>query len=93
MMAVLVVVRDVSVCHVAVTIPTTFGTLDIAVRYLTEAERTTAPLTSGSITCIVCCIYLCLECQIVDKTFGEHITQLLDGNCVVQFCVVFMQLL
>jgi len=50
MMAVLVVVREVSVCHVAVTMATAFGTLDKAVRYMTEAERTTTPLTSGSIT-------------------------------------------
>ena len=46
-MAVLVV-SGVSACHV--TMATAFESLGIAVRYLTEAKRTTTPLTSFSIT-------------------------------------------
>jgi hypothetical protein len=42
--------RIVSVCLVAVAMSTAFEAVEIAVRYLTEAERLPTPLTSGSIT-------------------------------------------
>jgi len=37
---------------------------------------------------IVCCIFLCLECKEVDKTYVAHVTPLLYENCVVLFIVV-----
>jgi len=89
-MAVLVV-SGVSVCYFTVIMATVFESLDRAVRYLTEVERTTAPLDVSVLLgtlCIVCCIFLCLECKIVDKRFQANVTPYLSVNCVVLFCVV-----
>jgi hypothetical protein len=82
------VVNGVSVCHVTVIMATVFEPLDIAVRHMTETERTKQVSVLLGTLCIVCCIFLCLECKIVDKQFWAHVTPCLYGNCVVLFCVV-----
>jgi hypothetical protein len=43
-------VSGMSVHHVAIAMVITVEAVDIAVRYLNEAERTTNPPTTGSIT-------------------------------------------
>jgi hypothetical protein len=65
--------------------------LDIAVRYVTEAERPSTPLTMTvwpGTSCIVCCIFLCLEFKEADKTFGAHVTPRLYENRVALFNIV-----
>jgi hypothetical protein len=44
--------------------------------------------------CIVCCSFLCLECEEVNKTFGGHLTAHLYENCVMLFmwfCVAVIE--
>ena len=38
--------------------------------------------------CIVCCIFLCVECKTVDRTFGAHVTPDLYENFILLFTVV-----
>jgi hypothetical protein len=59
-------------------------------KYLKEAERPHQQLAVLLAThCIVCSIFLCLECKEVGKTFGRHGTPHLYENCVEVFSVVY----
>jgi hypothetical protein len=59
-------------------------------KYLNEAERPHQQLAVLLGThCIVCHIFLCLECKEVDKTFGRHVTPHLYENCAEVFSVVY----
>jgi hypothetical protein len=87
-MAVLLV-SGISVCHVTVAMATEFETVDMAVKYLHVADRPHQQLAVLLGThCIVCSIFLCLECKEVDKTFRRHVTPLAYENCVVLFIAV-----
>ena len=64
--------------------------LKLAMKYVNEADRPHQQLAVLLGThCIVCSVFLCLECKEVDKTFGRHVTPHLYENCVEVFIVVY----
>jgi len=77
------------VYHIAVAMATAGEALNITVRDRNETERPHEQLAVLLGTqCIVCNIFLCLECKEIDKTFGGDTIPHLYENCVVLFSAV-----
>jgi hypothetical protein len=75
--------------NVTLAMATEFEALDIAVRYLNEAERPCQQLAVLLGThCIVCIIFLCLELKEDYKTFGVLVVPHLSENFVTLFSVL-----
>jgi hypothetical protein len=72
-----------------VAVATEFEALDIAMRYLNEAERPHQQLAVLLDThCIVFGIFLCMELKEDYKTFGVLVIPHLSENCVALFSVL-----
>jgi len=77
------------VYHIAVAMATAVEALNITVRNLNETERPHEQLLVLLGTqCIICDIFLCLECKEIDKTCGGDTIPHLYENCVVFFSAV-----
>jgi hypothetical protein len=73
-----------------VAVATEFEALDIAMRYLNEAERLHQQLAVLLGTqCIVCSIFLCLELKEDYKTFGVLVIPHLSEYCGALFSVLY----
>ena len=78
---------SMSVHHVAVAMVTAVEVLDIAVRQRGPSPHQQLEVLLGT-NCIVCSIFVCLECKEVDETLGGRVTPHLSENCVALFSVV-----